>query len=318
MGLNWEVKDTYFFVDSANKMMLHQPFGWDIEHMFSAETDAVGRNFISYYCYNDNRFIQGITSCWSIMSRSKWSRMITRQKYYYQGYRYPTHSDNDMSRDHVIYTILAYKLSNMSTDHFKEFVDHLRWKISDKYSFTINTWLWAKIMSGRKWLLPVYYLVDIPTMLFTVIFTKIVQLIAGYGYKDELEQKYFEPIQNKDKSKRVLFYNKLMYPVYALHQNAWKAHFLPDSIFKRILQSLMFSITPKHNYVIKLLLGRSKHVTQEQVDSYKLMSTFRWSGVLHPWINDRDMRIKEDNLSKHNAIDVDYLKKLFNDRAFQI
>ena len=57
-------------------------------------------------------------------------------------------------------------------------------------------------------------------------------------------------------------------------------------------------------------------VDPENVFGYKSMQGGRWTGILNPWINDRDMEIITDpKRLEWNVQDVDYVRKLYNTSA---
>ena len=105
----------------------------------------------------------------------------------------------------------------------------------------------------------------------------------------------------------------MLYPIYALRNLAWQIYLLPDSRQKKTLQKICLSISPRHNYVIKMLLGDKESFTKDNVWNYKAMTGDRWSGILNPWINNRDMDIiTDEKLIEFNNIEVDYVRKLYN------
>ena len=178
MVLNWNTNDTYFFVDKENKMMIVQNPGWN-PNGTNGKGDAIGRTFDAYFCYNDERFIEGIESCWVKVDRSKFWKFLGKD-YYYQGYRYPTHDDEDLSRDHTLYSISAFKYSGYSNEALKEFVMHLRYRISKKFFFTLNSWFWIRAVCGSKFYRFLFYLIEIPIMWFTKQWNKLLYFVAPF------------------------------------------------------------------------------------------------------------------------------------------
>ena len=141
MALNWEVIGTHYFVDQENKMMLNKNFSYDKEGD-EGRGDAIGRTFKAYFCYGDPRFLEGIEDCWVKVNRKYWFARLLFGKWYWQGYRYPTHDQPvGLSRDHLLNTILAFIYAGYSETFVKEFVKHLRWRISKDARFTIDLWL---------------------------------------------------------------------------------------------------------------------------------------------------------------------------------
>jgi len=309
MALNWDTSSTYFFVDKENKMMLTQNPGWNLSGN-NEKGDAIGRTFTAYFCYGDERFIEGIESCWVRKERC-WFWKLLGKDYYYQGFRYPTHDDNDLSRDHTLYAISTFKYSGYSDEALKEFVTHLRFRISKRYFFTLDSWFWVRAIYGSKFYRFLFYLMEIPTMWFTAWWNKIIYWIAPFD--EESSQDEWIKIQNDMKPNRLVRLAKMLYPIYALHNMAWQIYLLPDSRLKKSLQKICLKMTPRYNYVIKMLLGDNESFTKEDVWNYKAMTGDRWTGILNPWINDRDMDIiTDESLIQDNNIEVDYVRNLYN------
>ncbi len=303
MPLDWNTTSTYYYVDQKYKMVL-------INDKNKGERDSIGRTFLFYFCYGDERFIEGIESCWIKVERN-WFWKLFGKKYYYQGFRYPTHDDHDLSRDHTLYSILAFKYSGYSEEALKEFTSHLRFRISKRYMFTIDSWFWIKAISGSKFFEWLFYNLEIPLMKINRFKNRLIYKIVPF--EEECSQDSFVLIRNDTKPKIIVKLASKLFPIYALHILSWQLYLLPDSKRKRKLQKICLDITPKHNYVIKMLLGDKKTFTRDDVWNYKAMKRFRWTTILNPWINDRDLRMIEDEeLIKSNNLEVDYVRKLYN------
>jgi len=306
MALNWEATETQWFVDQANNMMLEQGHGEDL----GGRGDAIGRSFIAYYVYGDERFLEGIENCW-VKKKRHWIWRLFGKKYYYQGYRYPTHDHKTgLSRDHLTYTILAYKYAGYSNEALKEFIKNLRYVISNAAWFRPDLWFWVRAIYGSK----------LNTWLF--YFTTNISMKVSRWWNKRISKMAFEPegsqdewvlIPNSVKPKIIINLAKLLYPTYALHIQAWQLYLMPDSKKKRKLQKICLDICPAHNYVIQMLLGANKMVLRDNVFNYKSMRGGRWTGSLNPWINCRDMNIITDpKRLTANVQDVDYVRKLYN------
>jgi hypothetical protein len=307
---NWEAKDTAYFVDQENNMMLglNPPWDPDADH---GRGDAIGRTFLAYYCYGDPRFLDGIEECWERVERKGWLKRFLFGKYYYQGYRYPTKDHPvGLSRDHLTYTLLAFKYAGYSDAFIKDFVKHLRFRISKFAIFTIDLWLWARVVANIKPYAALYYPLQWLVLKITSLWNRLMYMNSGFG--EESCQDDFVLIYNSMKPRKMIKMAKRFYPVYALHQQAWEIKLLPESKWKKRLQKVALELCPKHNYVIQLLLDSPNRPSKENIDSYKSMTSFRWSGILNSWLNDRYMVIIDDpKLLEYNVLDVDYLKKLY-------
>lgn len=306
---DWESQDSQWFVDQVHKMMLEQNPDWNPTGT-NGEGDAIGRSFIAFFTYGDPRFLDGIEACWEKVERRGIKRLLFG-KYYYQGYRYPTHDfETGLSRDHLAYTVLAFKYAGYSDEFMKDFVRHLRWKISDFQKFTPSLWLWVRAAANIKPYTTLFLLQAWLISKLNAWWNKSLYKFTGFG--EESHQDDFIKVLNDFKPSRVQKMTKLFYPIYALHFGAWKLKVLPESKLKKKVQKAMLPMCPKHNYVIKILLGYKDLVTQEEVDGYKSMTGGRWTGILNTWLNDRGLEInKNKDRLKCNVQDVDYLKKLY-------
>lgn len=311
MAFNWEATKTQWFVDQENKMMLTQNPGWKPDGD-NGKGDAIGRSFIAYFNYGDPRFLDGIEACWEKVERKGLKRLLFG-KYYYQGHRYPHRFKDEigLSRDHTAYTIIAFKYAGYSDEFIKDFVTHLRYRISPFSMFTPEMWLWARAVANIKPYKTLFYLTSWIVTKITAKWNKRLYKFSGFG--EESHQDDFIKVQNSFKPSRMQTILKLFYPIYALHIAAWQIKVIDgDSKLKRSLQKAALEICPKHNYAIQLLLNDPNSPSQEDVDGYKSMLGGRWTGILNTWLNDRDVGFLTDpEKLEYNVQDVDYLKKLY-------
>jgi len=315
-NFSWTATESAYFVDQEHKMMLGQNPSWKPDGE-NGKGDAIGRSWVSYYTYGDYRFIEGIEKCWVKTPRKTWIGRLLKGKYYYQGYRYPVRFTDEIgiSRDHTIGTAIAYKIAGKTDKEMWEWVKHIKFRLSPFALQTIDMWLWNRVISGRKFWSIFYYPIVWCVTAFTAWWNLKIQKKTGIGPHFEVHQKDFKHMQNKDKPLIINKVCKMLYPTYAMGWTAWQFRLLPDGWWKRQLQKQMRRIVPIHNYAIRLILD-DKTVTQEDVDSYKSMAGGRWSGNLNVWWNDRSLYIitPDDNiLLSANVMDVDYLKKLWED-----
>ena len=221
MSLNWNTNKTQNYVDKEHNMMLSQGGG---------HGDSIGRTMDAYFCYEDNRFIEGITKCWEKVNKPiKLFKLIPIRKYHHQGYRFPIRYEGEegLSRDHTIYTIIAYKLAGYSNENLKRFVKHLRWKISDRYTFTPDSWLSIRSIAGIKWAEALFYLITIPMMWGAAIHNK--RIYKKASFHDEVSQDEFVITKNEDKSEEFKKYTRKLYPVYALTNLSMQLYVMRDS-----------------------------------------------------------------------------------------
>ena len=309
-GFKWDAEGTQWFVDQVYKMMLTQNPSWKPDGE-NGKGDSIGRSFIAYFCYGDPRFLEGIEDCWEKVERKGWLRRLLFGKYYYQGYRYPHRYPGEvgLSRDHTAYTILAFKYAGYSDEFIKDFVKHLRYKISDFARFTPEMWLWARATANIKPYTTLYLATSYVVTKLSGWWNSRLYKYTGFG--EESHQDDFLKVQNSFKPSRVHKVLKLFYPIYALHIHAWQLKVLKDSKLKRKVQLAALDICPKHNYVVQLLLDSPNPPTEEQVYGYKSMKGGRWTGILNTWVNDRDLSINKNKEElAYNVQDVDYVRKL--------
>lgn len=315
---NWESLKTFWFVNQENKMMLTQNPGWDLNGD-NGKGDSIGRSWLSYYTYGDQRFIEGIEKCWVKTPRKTWLGRLLKGKYYYQGYRYPAYANGTeeqpigFSRDHTLNTLLAYKYAGKSNKEIWEFVKHLKFRISPFALHTIDLWLWERVISGRKIAPIFYYPIAWCVTAITAWWQLKVQKFTGIGPDYEIHQNEFKHMQNKDKPIIIKKSCIVLYPTFTMAQTGWQFKFLPNKWWRERIQKQMRKIIPKYNYAIKLLYN-DKSVTKEDVYGYESMKGSRWTGNLNKWWNDRELvKIKDSKLLEYNVLDVDYIRKLWED-----
>ncbi len=315
---NWEATDTHYFVDQINKMMLIQPPGWKPDD--SGEGDSIGRSFEAFFIYGDPRFLEGIEACWERVERKGWLKRLLFGNYYYQGYRYPHRFKDEvgLSRDHALYTILAFKYAGYSDEFIKDFVKHMRYKISDFALFTPPSWFYIHAIYGSKIYLWLWLIINLPLMKLNRFWNRFIYKMAPF--EEESRQDDFVKVQNDTKPKRMRRWAKMLYPSYALYEMAWQLYLLPDSKRKRKIEEVCYDICPRYNFVTQMLLGFKDRVDPEMVNDFKSMTGDRWSTVLETMISDRDIHIiKDPKLIEWNVQDVDLLRKLYStDRCTSI
>jgi len=303
MYFNFDVKDTYIFSDQYNMVFCQNP-GWDLNGN-NGKGDSIGRTAEAYIAYEDQKFIDAVKSCFIYKVDKKGHK-------YLQGYRHPDYiqdSYNDMSRDHIINTLILLKYIN-DEEALKTYSKDLRWKISDRYSFTVDSWLWMKGIAGSKISLKLWYIISTIVMSFNAIWNKTLYKIAPFS--EEVPQDQFEPYMPEQLTKRQLNLRKLLYPIYALYIFSWQLYVLKDSWFKRLLQKLTLKITGRENFLMRLLLDDKNPPSFENVYTYKMMTGGRWSAMLNE-TTDRDIRIVTNpTLIRENRLEEDLLLRIYN------
>ena len=299
---NPDIKTTNIFVDEYDMVMGQNP-DWKPDGDYG-EGDSIGRTLRAYMAWKDPKFIEAVKKCFIVKVDEKTGEV------YIEGYRHPKRVGsmfNDMSRDHILNMLVFMKLVN---DPFlDDLIEKLRWKISDRFTFTPDLWLWMMGLNGYKFDRFMYYFIAIPVQTISVLWTKFVCLIGGF--KPEVHQDDFVPTRSKDLSKWKLYWRKKIYPYFHLFQVGFMLYVMPDSRGKRIMKRICLWGTPNQNFVMKILFDGK--VTKEEVYGYKSMRGGRWSGILNE-INNRDLTIiTEPELLEANQLDVDFLRTLYEE-----
>lgn len=285
----------------------------------ASKRDCLGRAFYGYVAWKDEDFIKGIEQCWKVEERKGFFNRLFKGKTYLQGYRYPDKEDvadiDSMSRDHLRYTVLAYIWSGKSEKEIWKFVKQVKFKISDFQKMTIPLWLWLRVVSGKGFWKPFYYITTWFEITFTVMWQLKYEKFLKIGPHYETHQNDHKYIANADKPevlRKMMYY---LFPTYALAQSSWEISKLPEGMWKRAFQRKLRKIVPNHNYMIKLLLNVDS-VTEEDVMGYKSMRGERWTGNLSKWWDDRGSFIYDDNDIgiQENVLDVDILKGLWEEK----
>jgi len=298
MSLDWGNPNTYNYVDQEHNLMLCRNEEWNVT-VGGGRYESIARSFIAYLCYGDERFIEGIESCWT--------KKQTRKKYKYVGRPYPVKADKlpPLVADHVAYSIFAFKYSGYSKESLKDFITHT------KINYNPSFYLWAKALIGNKLDELLFYFYMIPKVKLVTLWNKFIYKITPF--EDEVCQKGWIKVDNDLKPDRIKKLAKKLYPIEKLHMLAWQIYFMPQSKLKTKLQKMCLNITPRHNYVIKMILGSKENISKNKVDNYKPMTSYRWHTILNPWITDHDLSIiTDEKLLQANVLDVDYVKTLYN------
>ena len=261
MALDWETNSTYWYVDKQNNMLINNNVITPIDE---GKYDAIEKALHAYIAYEDSRFINGIESCW------------TWQNGKFIGKRYPEFKFNDIgiSRDHTIYSFVAWKLSKMNNNHLYLRAKALPFMLGNEIGLTMtpSLWLWLRLISGKKIGLLWYPSILVANFIKN-IWNKLISFLFNFSLKETPQENFVKGKKN--------WKDKLLVPTFELKLRAFQLFVLPNSWFKRVIQKVCLWNTPSENILLKLMFG-SKKVTQEQVDNYKSMCGDRWSDELNP------------------------------------
>lgn len=324
MAFKWDATETQWFVDQENEMMIVQNSSWN-PNGTNGKGDSIGRTKDSWFAYGDDRFVQAVKKCWVKTERKSWLGRKLFGKYYYQGYRYPTPEffEKDMSRDHTSNTFVLMKMAG-ETEFLKEVAGKNRWVITKKHKnsskkevgyhcYTPALWAFSKMIIGKWWWSPVFYLISFLELLLYWFQNGLVYLMGWFSRELLPEDYNASTMSNQKQSKWRQFWSKLAYPIYALNLFAWQLHVLKDNPFKRLLQLMASPLIPRYNYQLKLAFNVGK-VTKEDVLNYKTMKGGRWTTPLNE-LNDRSVRFLTDpKRIEYNRLDEDILRAWWNYR----
>lgn len=304
MGLDINNKNSELIVDKFGLITSRDAELKDNkEDLYSAVGDSIGNTSDAYFAYEYEPFVQAVKNCFL-------EKIDNRGKKYIQGYRHPIHFDreyNDMSRDHISYTLIMMKQAG-EYDFLKKLSKGLRWKISDRYTFTPDSWLWMKGIAGNRFAMFLYYLISIPVTFLSVFWNKIIYKLGGFS--KEVNQNDYIFVDYSKHSKRKIFFRKLIYPIYAIYQNSFILYVSPNCIGKTILKKIfLWNIDPQ-NFMLRIMFGGK--VKNENVYSYKSMYGTRFTTYLSD-LNDRCWLsiITDPQRLEANVVDVDLLRKMY-------
>jgi hypothetical protein len=284
-------KQTYWYVDSLN-MISTQPIPneWDDGHY-----DGIEKALHAFIAYGDERFIKGIDSCW----RWEGNKFV--------GKRYPNFNWNEagISRDHTIYSFVAWKLSGQSNNFLLYKAESLPLQLGASLGMlqTPSLWLWLRLISGKKIGL-LWYLWKLLSSTLALVENKLVSLLFNFPLKETPQESFVKGKQSK--------VDKLLFPTYALKLAAFQFYVLPDSFIKRVIQKIYLWNVPSENTLLKVMFGGK--VSQEQVDNYKPMYGDRWSDELNPQRTRGDILevITNEEHLEANTLDKDLLQEIYN------
>ena len=302
MGLNKNVNYTQHFVDEYG-MMIGQQISWFHDGTFSIG-DSIESTCDSYVAYDDKSFIDAIKKCFVYKTESG--------KTYIQAYRHPSYINkkdyyNDMSRDHIIYALCAFKYAG-DTEFLKELSSKLRWKISEKFHMTPDLWLFLKGIAGNWFAMTGFYLLSSLIIPLYNLYNKIIDFTFNYG-PDE-PQDTFIKTEREQRSNLENFIVDAKYPTYAFKQHNMMIYVANKSIGRFILRFICRPLVDKGNLLLCLFSG--KKVKKEDIYNYKAMVGYRWSTSLNRTCTRAEcFVIKDPKLREANCVDEDIIRTLY-------
>lgn len=231
--------------------------------------DNLWRTSIAFIAYKHPALKDGMLSC---------TRWITPKHVQY--YRSVEQDDEDVSRDQVTMFLVAMALEG---EDVKKYIKATKWKLSKRFSLTIDMWLWMKALGGSKLAQRMFFITQIPI-------AKIYQLWNKSGL------------------------SKKKFPAYATHLLAWQIYALnDDSKYQKSLSSIVVQLADDENYLVRLLLDLP--VSEEIVENVKPKTDFQWQrNKIEKARFCRELTPEE---AEFNTIDVDVLKLIFSESCFR-
>lgn len=231
--------------------------------------DCLWRTSIAYIAYKDQAFKEGMINC------TKW---ISPKHVQY--YRSVEQNDTDVSRDQVTMFLVAMALNG---EDVNKYIKATKWKLSKRFSLTIDMWLWMKALGGSKLAQKMFFVTQIPI-------AKVYHLWNKTGF------------------------SKKKFPAYASHLLAWQIYVLNDKTkYQKSLAEIVSKLADDDNYLVRLLLDLP--VSKEIVENEKPTTDFKWQRNKEEKAKYcRELTPEE---AEYNTIDVDVLKRIYSASCYK-
>lgn len=237
---------------------------WMMKERTIDNGDNLWRTSLAYIAYGHQTLLEGIKKC------QQWS-----DEDHVQFYRSSEQDDNDVSRDQITMFLAALAVRGQPV---KKYINAIKWKISKKYSLTIDMWLWMQALKGGKLRKMQFFMVQIPII-----------RAASLWNQTKLSKEKF--------------------PAYALHLLAWQIYSLKSSSrLKWKLASMVVRMADDDNLLIRLLLGYK--ISKEESEQIYPQNDFVWQR----YKNDTSavLRPLTDEEAEFNTLDIDVLNFIYN------
>ncbi len=160
----------------------------------------------------------------------------------------------------------------------KELAAKLRYRISSRYRWTIDGWLWVKMLAGRSWFKYLWsFLACFTSMIFLLNYP-----LKWLGIK-----------------------NGKWYPhLFTAHLTAWMLFITPNNLFKWLASRIMLAGIPTSNLLIRKLLGC-------RIDISNAVYRKGWQWQRLPWVHYHGIDLTEITREEAGfALDVDILEAI--------
>ena len=270
---HWRIDENGYFTENGDKH------------------DWLEVQYMAYMAYKDSIYVKGILKCY----QNEDSKYIPT--------RYPiySHTDRPVSRDHVVYSMIALKEYYKNEDIVVYFKQLIRMSKESGLKMNLDLKLWLNMVTGvnkHDWL--------IYTWIYSIINRYWNKFIFSITHQDEEIECANIPLP-KAMKRRYNPLGQIVFPMYAIKIIATQIYHSDKNWFTKQISKNYLKIVPKGNLAVRKLFG--DYVSQQEIDSYKPMATARWAVILNPYINPNTMvnlGVNEYN----NPLDLDYLKAL--------
>ena len=247
--------------------------------------------YMAYIAYKDASHIKAIVKCY----QNEFSKYIPT--------RYPVylHTDKPVSRDHVVYSMIALKEYYQNKALLRHFKQLICMSNTNGLKMNLELKLWLNMITGANkygWL--------IYTLIYSIINRYWNKFIFSITHQNE-EIGGVNITLPKVMKRRYNPLGQIVFPMYAIKIIATQIYHSDKNWFTKQISKNYLKIVPKGNLAIRKLFG--DYVSQQEIDNYIPMATARWAVILNPYINPNTMQyLTIDEYDK--ALDKDYLKAL--------
>lgn len=253
------------FIDEYGCLLQQNTHGTCVE---CSRGDALWRTSLACIAYKNSQFYSGIMACID-------KNLVLGEPNSIK--RHPTAERKDTSRDQMIMMLVALILRADGNEGM-ELAKKLQYRISSRYKWTIDSWFWVKMLSGKVWM---KYLWS-----FLACFTSMAFLV-NYPFK------------------WLGITNEKWYPhLFTAHLTLWMLFITPNNLFKWIACKILLGGIPKSNLLLRKLLGC-------KVDNSAGKIRMGWQWQRLPWVSYHGINLYEISREEAGfALDVDILESI--------
>ena len=277
---------------------------WEINNT----QDGLGRNAFLYINYPNQKWLkESILRC-----------IKQRDDSFIQFYRYPGKGADHQSRDHVAAVILALYL-NKDWKDLEFILDNLPWRISRRYTQTIDFWLWQRTLRFElKQKHRIKNLLSY-TWLFLILLQSVLVVPINFIIRKLLHIRVLNledfPNDNvqqfKGSLKKTL--SKLIYPQFSLFTLTFQLKTIKKgSLINKLIRMILYQDINKENNLVLNYLLTNNPITTTQYNKYKGLTSFIWSRRLDTtdevYINKMNQSQKQYNDINKSMLDYCYLQ----------